>query len=146
MTTKSTVKPPVWFYIVSVIALLWNLLGAAAYLNQAFMTEEIKAALPESQRLLMESIPAWVTASFAVAVWAGVLGCIFLVLRKKWARPILVLSVLGAIVQNSYYFFATDASELFGAFQVIVMPVLVIVIGLLLVVLARHAIAKAWLN
>ncbi len=76
MTKNVTTKPPAWFWIVSVVALLWNLMGAMAYLAQAFITDEGKAMLPSDQQELLESTPAWATAAFAIAVWAGVLGCI----------------------------------------------------------------------
>lgn len=34
-------KAPVWFWIVSVLALLWNLIGVIAYLTMAFATDEM---------------------------------------------------------------------------------------------------------
>jgi len=146
MTSKSTVKPPVWFLIVSILALLWNLLGAAAYLAEAYMTDEIRATLPEAQRLLIENTPSWVTAMFAIGVWGGVLGCIFLIIRKKWARPVLLISVLAVIIRACYYFFGTNAAEAYDVFNAIVMPIIVIIIGLLLVMLSRSAVQKGWLK
>jgi hypothetical protein len=65
-TTQSSSKPPTWFWIASILGLLWNALGVFAYLGQAYMTDEMKAALPEEQLQLMESTPAWVTAAFAM--------------------------------------------------------------------------------
>jgi len=145
MTTNVTTKPPAWFWIVSVVALLWNLMGAMAYLAQAFITDEAKAMLPSDQLELMENTPAWATAAFAIAVWAGVLGCIGLLLRKKWARTILVLSLLGIIVQMAYAFFMTNATEVYGAAQGVVMPLLLIAIGIGLVVFAKSSQKKGWI-
>ncbi|MEX0288453.1 MAG: hypothetical protein AB3N14_05035 [Flavobacteriaceae bacterium] len=146
MSDKLTVKPPVWFWIVSVVALIWNIMGVMAYLGNAFMTDEMKAELPAEQLSLIENTPAWATAAFAIAVWAGLLGCIALLLRKKWAKPVLLLSLIGILVQMSYSFFMTNASEVYGQVEGVIMPLLVIVIGVALVLLARSATAKNWLS
>ena len=146
MTENVTVKLPAWFWIVSVVALLWNLLGAMAYLAQAFMTDEGKAMLPSDQLELLENTPAWATAAFAVAVWAGVIGCIGLLVRKKWARPVLLLSLLGILVQMAYSFFMTNAAEVYGAVQGVVMPLLLIGIGIGLVLFAKSSQSKGWIS
>ena len=77
-------KPPVWFWIVSIVALIWNGLGVMAYLARAYATDEMIAALPpEQQAEFLAEHPAWYTAAFAIAVFAGVLGCLALLLRKN---------------------------------------------------------------
>ncbi|MBT8305598.1 MAG: hypothetical protein KJN85_01545, partial [Maribacter sp.] len=117
-----------------------------AYLAEAFITDEMKAAMPADQLELMENTPAWATAAFAIAVWGGVLGCIGLLLRKKWARPVLVVSLLGILVQMSYFFFMTNAAEVYGAAQGVIMPVLFILIAVGLVLFAKTAQKKGWIS
>ena len=146
MKNDGKVKPPVWFWVVGVVALLWNLMGAMAYIGQAYMTDEVKAALPADQQALLENIPAWATAAFAIAVWGGVLGCLALLLRKKWARPVLVISLLGILVQMSYSFFMSNALEVYGTAQGMVMPLLIIVIGVVLVLFAKSTQNKGWIS
>ncbi len=146
MTKNVSTKPPAWFWIISVVALLWNLLGAMAYLAQAFITDEGKAMLPADQLELLENTPAWATAAFAIAVWAGILGCISLLVRKKWARPVLLLSLFGILVQMSYAFFMTNAAEIYGAVQGVVMPILLIGIGIGLVLFAKSSQKKGWIS
>ena len=69
MTTSE--KPPVWFWVVSVTALLWNLVGVMNYLNQAFNQVALLEAMDQAQRTAFEGIPAWATAAFAIAVFSG---------------------------------------------------------------------------
>ncbi len=145
-SSTQSVKPPMWFWIASVAGLIWNILGVFAYLGQAFMTDEIKAGIPEDQLALMESTPAWVTAAFAIAVWGGMVGCIALLIRKRWAKTVLLISLLGIVLQMSYSFFMTNAAEVYGVFQAVVMPILVIAIGLLLYLMARVAERRLWLK
>ncbi len=146
MTDNVSVKPPMWFWIVSVVALVWNIMGVMAYLGSAFITDEMKAEMTAEQLALMENTPSWVTAAFAIAVWGGLLGCIALLLRRKWARPVLVISLLGIIVQMSYSFFMSNAAEVYGQMQGVIMPILLIVIGAALVLLAKSATKKGWLR
>jgi hypothetical protein len=110
------------------------------------MTDEIKAELPAEQLTLMENTPAWATAAFAVAVWGGLLGCIALLLRKKWAKTLFVISLAGILVQMSHSFFMTNAAEVYGQVQGMIMPLLIIVIGIVLVLFARMAGKKGWLR
>ena len=82
----NSVKPPIWFWLVSVIALLWNLMGVFNYLNQAYNQEALLEAMDQAQREVFEGIPAWATAAFAIAVFAGAIGSIGLLIRKKWVN------------------------------------------------------------
>lgn len=143
---KNIVKVPVWYWIVSILALIWNFIGAMAYLGQAFITDEIKATMPVEQVTLLENTPAWVTAAFAFAVWGGVLGCIALLLRKKWAKSVLVISLVGLLVQLGYSFFMTNALEVYGPTQGMVMPIVLLLIGVGLVLFANSARKKTWIN
>ena len=146
MTNDGKVKVPVWYWIVSVVALLWNLMGAMAYLSQAYMSDEVKAALPAERMELMENMPAWATAAFAFAVWGGVLGCLGLLLRKKWAKPVLVVSLIGILIQMGYSFFMTNAVEVYGTVEGVIMPIILIVIGIGLVLFSKSALNKGWIS
>ena len=146
MSEKSNTKPPIWFWIISAVALIWNGIGVNAYLQQAYDTESYRAMYPDPEMLeLANNTPAWVTGAFAIAVFAGLLGCIALLLRKKWAKSILLLSLLGAVASNLYHLFISKAIELYGA-EVVIMPIVVIIIGIFLVWFAKKGIAKDWLT
>ena len=82
MNTPSK-KPTIRYWIIAVLALLWNTLGVIAYLRQAYMSDETLAALPEPNQLYYSNLPAWVTAAFAIAVFGGFLGAIGLLWRKN---------------------------------------------------------------
>ncbi|WP_431127890.1 hypothetical protein [Flagellimonas flava] len=138
-------KPPVWFWVVSVVALLWNLMGVAAYLGDAYTSIEQLEQMTQEQRALFEGRPAWVTAAFAIAVFGGTLGSIALLIRKKWAKPLLVLSLIAALAQFVYNTFMTNTIEVMGN-QAIFFPILVLGIGLYLVFLAKKSIQKGWLS
>ena len=130
--SDSSNKPEISFWIIGIIALIWNILGVVAYLMQAYMTEEDLLALPLEEQALYSDIPAWVTAAFALAVFGGLLGCLLLLLRKKLATFVFIISLIGIIVQMIYNVFMSKAAEVFGPGNMI-MPLMVIVIGTFLI-------------
>lgn len=138
-------KPTTWFWVISVLALIWNLMGVLAYLGQAFMTDEAMATLPQEQQDLYASTPAWVTAAFAFAVFGGFLGCLALVLRKKWATPLLIISLLGVLGQTFYNFFIAKMHTVMGA-ETIIMPIIVVIVAIGLILFSRNSTAKGWLR
>jgi uncharacterized membrane protein len=138
-------KNPAAFWIIAVVALIWNIMGVMAYLAQAYMTDEAKALLPEAERALYSNIPAWVTAAFAIAVFGGTLGALALLFRKKWATPIFIISLLGIIAQMIYNFFISGAMDVYGPGGMI-MPVMVLIIGFFLVWYSKKATANGYLN
>lgn len=140
MTTISTTKPPVGFWIIAVVALIWNAMGVMAYLVQAFITDEAIAALPEEQQaeFLIEH-PAWYTAAFALAVFCGALGCLALLLRKKWAYMLLVVSFISATIQQVYLMVTIEGIS-------VVMPIMIIIICAFLVWFSKMASTKGWLK
>ena len=138
-------KPPIWFWVVSVIALLWNLMGVYNYLYQAFNQLVILANLNQVQREVFEGIPAWATAAFAIAVFAGAIGSIGLLLRKKWARPLFIISLIAAVAQFIHWLFVSNAVAAFGP-STYVMPIIVVVVGLFLIYFSKQGILKGWLK
>jgi hypothetical protein len=143
MTTLQ--KAPTWFWIVSVVALLWNLLGVMAYLARVFMSPEALAALPEAERMLQETTPAWATAAFAFAVWGGTLGSVLLLLRKEWALPVLLVSLAGIVVQLTHSLFFSKALEVYGPGG-LAMPIMILLFAIFLVWFVRKAQATGWIS
>jgi len=146
MTTELTTKPPIWFWIVSAIALLWNAMGVNAYLQQAYNTEAHRAQYNESQLELIANQPSWYTAVFALAVFAGILGCISLLLRKKWARLLFIISLLGVIGQLYYNLVVVKSHEMFTSTFEIVMTIMIPLIAVLLLWFSKKGIVKGWLK
>ncbi|WP_027391586.1 hypothetical protein [Aquimarina latercula] len=141
---STTNKLPVWFWVISIIALLWNIMGVMAYLGQAYMTEEILNAMPEADQHFYNNIPAWVTSVFAIAVFSGLFGCIALLIRKKIAIILFIVSLLGILAQQTYNFFIQDFVELSG--QRVYMPVMILVFAIFLIWFSKFSNSKGWIS
>lgn len=135
---------PTWFKVVAVLAVLWNLLGCLAFAADLRLSPEDVARLPQAQQTLYAARPGWAVAATGIAVIGGVLGSIGLLLSKKWAFPVLVLSLLGILVQDVGLFVLVDGATLAGPIAVF-MQGLVLVMGIGLVLLSRKGIARGWL-
>jgi hypothetical protein len=92
--TQSTV--PAWFRIAAVLALLWELFGCFMYVTQ--VTTDV-ASLPIDQRAMWNATPPWIIGAYAVAVWGGLLGAVLLLMRRKLAEHLLLLSLIAVVVQ-----------------------------------------------
>ncbi len=133
------------FWVISWVALVWNLLGMAAFVAQLTMSEDALMKLPEAERMLYENVPGWATGAFAVAVFGGVLGSLLLLLRKAWAVPVFIASLAGLLVQLYHAFFIARSIEVYGPGGLI-MPGLVLIIAAFLVWYSRSASARAWIS
>lgn len=142
---NTTVKIPTWFWVVSGIALLWNLVGVAAFFGDAFMTADQLANLPTEERELYERFPMWSKIAYAISVFGGAIGSLLLILKKKSAKPVLIISLIAIIIQMTHSLFIADSIGVYGT-QAIIFPIIVISIAVFLVWLANHAIKKGWLR
>ena len=146
MTDEIAVKPPTWYWIVAVLALLWTLLGCATYVMQAYgLGAGMEAGMTDAQRTLDASMPAWVTGAYAIAVFAGALGCIGLLIRKRWAKMLLLVSLVAALAQQFWVFALSDAIALLGS-SAAILPICVILIAIATYWFASHADKKGWLG
>ncbi len=144
MTTTN--KPNIWFWIIGIIALLWNIMGVLRYLAQAYDTESFRAQFNVEQLAAIDNNPAWLTGVFAIAVFAGLLACLLYLLRKKFAVLLFGISLLAVLIQMIYFWLATDSIELFGKVNGIVMPLIVIIIAIFLYFYSKGAAQKGWLK
>lgn len=142
----STNKPTVSYWIIAVIALIWNIMRVMSYLGQVYMTDDMMASMTPEQQELLANTPAWSTGLFAVAVFAGLLGSFLLLMRKKLATPVFLISLIAVLINMGYSFFATNQSEVFGKMHGIVMPIMIIIIAVFLYMYSKKSGENSWMK
>lgn len=140
-------KPTTTYYVLGAVFLVWNLIGLMFYYQQSTLTPEMMEELGLTMQQIghISDTPVWAHSGYAIAVNAGVLGAIFLLLRKSWAIPFFVVSLVGALVQDLDAFILRDAIEAWGPTGVI-LPIVVILIGTFEIWYSRAAKEKGWLS
>ena len=138
-------KPSSLFYIISSMALVWNLMGVFNFLGQALMSDEVLASLPKDQQLIYQDVPVWVTAAFAIAVFSGTLGAVFLLLKKKIASTFFILSFIGIVTQMSYGLLLDEKTDNYGPLGLL-MPLMIITVGGYLIWYSKKANKNRWLS
>jgi hypothetical protein len=108
-------KTPIHLWIVGVLALLWNAVGAFDYTATQTKMEAYMSQFTPEQLEYFYAFPAWMDAAWAIAVWGSLLGSIFLLLKKSWAVPLFGLAILGMAVSSIYNFVLSNGLEVMGS-------------------------------
>jgi hypothetical protein len=144
ITAAERGNPPAWYWMAAICALLFECLGCFFYLAEVRLTPEQIAMLPLDQAAMLSARPAWYYAAFAGAVWVGLTGAVGLLLRKSWAVPALLISLIAVIVQYSAILIVPrmrtiSSDELLG-------PIVVALVSYGIFMLARLAKRRDWLR
>ncbi|WP_027126797.1 hypothetical protein [Gelidibacter mesophilus] len=139
MNFSSSTKPPLFFWIVAIIAFLWNAFGVSIYLMQAFLSDEQLAGISNNNQKLFWDLPMWYISVFAIAVFAGLFGSISLLLRKRWAYMLFIISFLAVGFQQFYVLTVVNPRDIF-------LSLTIIVIAAFMVWFSKRAVTKAWLK
>jgi len=138
-------KPSVLFWVIAVIALLWNAMGVFAFITDLTMSEEALALMTEAQQELYNSTPTWNYVGYGLATIGGLLGAIGLLMRKSWATSLFILSFIGVLINLVWSLFLSNAADIMGA-AAYILPVMVVVIAIFLIWYSRKSTADGILT
>jgi hypothetical protein len=133
---------PRWFTIAAIGAVLWMLVGCANY--WMWVTSD-PATLTADMKAIFEATPQWVVIAFAVAVWVGLAGAVLLVMRRRLAEPLLAVSLLAIVVQNSAWLVVPALRNLVGSDDLL-LPFVITIVCYGIWQLARTARKAGWLR
>ena len=136
---------PVHLWIVGVLALLWNAMGAFDYLATQLKLDFYMSQFSEEQLALFYGFPAWAVAGWAFGVWGAVAGSIGLLLRKRWAVWAFAVSLAGMVVNSLYTLVLSDGAAMMGAGELVFSAVIWAVAIFLLIysqALARRGVLR----
>lgn len=114
MTEITASKPPLHFWIVAVVAILWNAVGAFDYVATQLRLESYMSAFTEEQLAFFYGIPSWAVACWAIAIWSAVLGSLAMLLRLRWALHLFVISLIAMVVTSFQNFVLSNGAEIMG--------------------------------
>lgn len=131
---------------VAVLFLLWNFIGIGAFVMQWTMDLTELAKTDPYQAQTFAQMPGWAWAAYAIAVAAGTLSALLLVLRHKAAVLLAGVEVIAVLVQFGYTFFGTDLMTQKSAAETVPLPAAIIIIAILQFFYARWLAGKGVLR
>ena len=133
---------PAWFWVAAGLALLFEAFGCYMYLAQVTADH---ASLPLDQRAMWDATPTWMFAAYAIAVWVGLIGAALLLMRRKFAVPVLLVSLIAVVVQFSGLFLVPQLRQTVPD-TALAAPIAIIVMCYAIFHLARLADKRGWLR
>ena len=131
-----------WYMAGAIASVLFMLVGCAGYLLTVTIDP---ASLPIDQRAMVEAQPLWMMAAYAIAVWVGLAGAVMLVLRRKLAQPLLLVSLIAAMVTFLPYAVVPQVRDTVSTDD-IAAAVIVLAITWTIFWFARHSRQRGWLR
>lgn len=131
-----------WFKFAAIASVIFMGIGCAGYLASV-LTDP--ASMPVDQRNLMEARPIWMIAAYAIAVWVGLVGALLLLMRRRPAEPLLLVSLVAAVLTFLPYAVIPAVSDLVTTNDIAV-AVVVLAITWTIYWFARHSRQRGWLR
>ena len=130
-----------WYMPAAIAALLFMLVAVGGYLMD--VTSD-PSTLPLDQRVVVEARPAWAMAAYAIAVWVGLAGALMLLVKRKLAQPLLLVSLIAAIITFPYAVVPGVRDNV--TTNDIAVAVMILVITWTIFWFARHSAQRGWLR
>lgn len=139
-------RPPMWFWLVATVLLLWGAMGCFACYMQFTRGADAMPNPTDYDRQLFASLPAWYNYVYAVAVGAGLLGAVALLARSAAARLLFTVSLIAIIVQFGYAFLATDLIAQKGAMATLPFPLFIFAVAMFAIWFSGFARRRGWIS
>ena len=139
--SPSAPSTPIHLWIVGVLAVIWNCIGAGNYVMTQFRVESYMSSFTPEQLDYYYGFPAWAVAFWALAVWGGLVGSILILLRKGVAEIVLLVSLVSMVINSIYAYGMSNGMEIQGSGG-FAFTVLIFLIALGLWIYARAMRAK----
>ncbi len=130
-------RTPRHLWVVGGLALAWSATGAVDYVLTQIQHEAYMSSFTPEQRAFFYGFPAWVVSAWAVAVWCGVLGALLLLLRRRLAVWVLLLSFLAMVVTTVHNYVLSNGLEVVGDPVTLGFTALIVLVAAALYVYAR---------
>jgi len=140
MTDKSAPasKTPWHLWVVGIVSLLWNAVGAMDFVMTQMRNEAYLKAFTPEQLEYFHSFPLWAVTCWGVATWGSLLGSALLLARRGLAYQVFVGSTVCMVLTTLYSFGLSDGLKVMGGGAgMIIFNALIFIIGILLLVYAK---------
>jgi hypothetical protein len=131
-----------WYTAAAACALLFMVIGCALFLLDVGAS---RATMALDQQAVHAARPLWILIANAVAVFAGALGALLLVLRRKLAEPVLLVSLAAVILWLAGLLLTPDLRDLLSTNDIAV-ALSVTLVTWTIFWFGRHSRQRGWLR
>jgi hypothetical protein len=111
---ETIVKTPAHLWIVGILSVLWNAVGAYDYTATQYRLESYMSQFTPEQLEYFYGFPMWMDAAWAIAVWGSLLASFGLLLRKAWSVSLFGLAIAGLAATSVYSGVLTNGMAIMG--------------------------------
>lgn len=130
-------RTPWHLWVIGVLALLWNGMGAFDYLMTETQNESYMSRFTPEQLEFFYGFPTWVVALWAIAVWGGVLGALLLLFRSRFAAPTFLVALVAMVLVTIRNYVFAEGMEVTGSAGVLIFNAVIFLFSLLFWLYAR---------
>ncbi|MDP3908740.1 hypothetical protein [Novosphingobium sp.] len=99
--TLGAARPPLSFWVVTLLGLCWNSFGAYLYTLTNLGDAALLNSAPPAMRDYVAAMPLWAHGGWALGIWGSLAGSVLMLLRSRHAVAAFAASLLGAIISFS---------------------------------------------
>lgn len=132
---NTSIKTPWHLWAVGIFAVLFNSVGVFDFVMASaqgadYMT---KAGMSPEQAAHYLNMPAWMTVVWATGVFGAFIASVMLLMRKKSASTVFVVSLAAFLLSLVYHYFLSDGAQFMGQQELIVNGVITVLLVLFIV-------------
>jgi len=106
---NSKISTPWHLWLIGIFAILWSGMGALDYVMTQTRNEGYMSNFTPEQLEFFYSFPVW-----AIAVWGGVVGALLLLMRKRIATWIFLVSLISMMSNAIHNYVFSNGLEFIG--------------------------------
>lgn len=113
---RAPARTPWHLWLVGIIAVLFNFIGVFDFVMTLAQGAKYQAdaGMTPDQIAHYQAMPGWMTAVWAVGVFSAFLASILLLMRRRLAFPVFVLSLAAFLLSLLYTYVLTDGGAVMG--------------------------------
>ena len=105
---------PRHLWVVGVLALLWNAMGANDYVMTQTKNEGYLSQIPAEMLAFVDAMPMWAVTTWATAIWFSVIGTVLLLARRRHAVWVFLVSLIAMVLTTIHTYFISNGMEIMG--------------------------------
>jgi len=141
MAIKYTTQTHWSFWLISILMLLWNVLGSINFFVQ--MNPDVVSSYRDVEQAIIRGRPLWATLGFGLGVLGGALGCIQLLRKKASSFYFFCASLIGVVIAIAH---SLTIDVDFGIGEIVGIVIMPVTVSIFLIWYATYCQRKGWLT